>query len=82
MKRNFMKKILVPCDFSSTAIQAFRFACEIATVSKGEVFLLNVIELPFMHNSLLVPIQMQACQTSLDNMMRQLNRWVCKLRSF
>ena len=57
MKRNFMKKILVPCDFSSTAIQAFRFACEIATVSKGEVFLLNVIELPSMHNSLLVPIQ-------------------------
>lgn len=52
-----MKKILVPCDFSNTAIQAFRFACEIATLSKGEVFLLNVIELPSMHNSLLVPIQ-------------------------
>lgn len=52
-----MKKILVPCDFSNTAIQAFRFACEIASVSKGEVFLLNVIELPSMHNSLLVPIQ-------------------------
>jgi len=52
-----MKKILVPCDFSNTAVQAFRFACEIATVSKGEVFLLNVIELPSMHSSLLVPIQ-------------------------
>jgi nucleotide-binding universal stress UspA family protein len=52
-----MKKILVPCDFSNTAIQAFKFACEIASLSKGEVFLLNVIELPSIHNSLLVPIQ-------------------------
>lgn len=52
-----MKKILVPCDFSSTAVQAFRFACEIASMSKGEVFLLHVIELPSLHSSLLVPIQ-------------------------
>lgn len=52
-----MKKILVPCDFSNTAIQAFRFACEIASISKGEVFLLNVIELPSLHSSLLVPIR-------------------------
>jgi nucleotide-binding universal stress UspA family protein len=52
-----MKKILVPCDFSNTAVQAFRFACEMASVSKGEVFVLNVIELPSLHSSLLVPIQ-------------------------
>jgi len=52
-----MKKILVPCDFSNTAVQAFRFACEVASISKGEVFVLNVIELPSLHNSLLVPIQ-------------------------
>jgi len=51
-----MKKILVPCDFSNAAVQAFRFACEIATISKGEVFLLNVIELPSLHSSMLVPI--------------------------
>lgn len=52
-----MKKILVPCDFSSTAIQAFRFACDVASISKGEVFLLNVIELPTLHSSFLVPVQ-------------------------
>lgn len=52
-----MKKILVPCDFSDTALQAFRYACEIATVSKGEIFLLNIIELPAIHTSLFVPAQ-------------------------
>lgn len=52
-----MKKILVPCDFSNPAIQAFRFACEIASVSKGEIFLLNVVELPVIHSSLLVPVK-------------------------
>lgn len=51
-----MKKILVPCDFSDTAIQAFKFACELATTSKGELFLLNVIELPTVHGSFMVPI--------------------------
>jgi nucleotide-binding universal stress UspA family protein len=51
-----MKKILVPCDFSNTAVQAFRFACQVAALSKGEVFLLNVIELPSLHGSMLVPI--------------------------
>jgi len=51
-----MKKILVPCDFSNTAIQAFKFACELASVSKGEVFLLNVIEFPTIHGSFVVPI--------------------------
>jgi nucleotide-binding universal stress UspA family protein len=52
-----MKKILVPCDFSDTALQAFRYACEIATVSKGEILLLNIIELPSIHTSLFVPAQ-------------------------
>ncbi len=52
-----MKKILVPCDFSDTALQAFRYACEIATVSRGEIFLLNIIELPSIHTSLFVPAQ-------------------------
>jgi len=52
-----MKKILVPCDFSNTAVQAFRFACQLASVSKGEVFVLHVIELPNLHSSKLVPIQ-------------------------
>ncbi len=52
-----MKKILVPCDFSNTAIQAFQFACEIAKASKGEIFLVNVVEFPVLHSSLIVPIK-------------------------
>ena len=46
-----MKKILVPCDFSDPAIQAFKFASEIASINNGEVFLLNIIEVPTLHNS-------------------------------
>jgi len=51
-----MKKILVPCDFSNTAVQAFRFACQVAAIGKGEIYLLNIIELPSLHSSVLVPI--------------------------
>jgi nucleotide-binding universal stress UspA family protein len=50
-----MKKILVPCDFSDTAIQAFKFAVEIAHESLGEIILLNVVELPVMHDTVLMP---------------------------
>ncbi len=50
-----MKKVLVPCDFSDPAIQAFKFAVEIARQSNGEVFLLNVVEVPVMHETVLVP---------------------------
>ena len=52
-----MKKILVPCDFSDPAMQAFRFASEIASVSKGEIFLLNIVEFPVLHASMVVPVQ-------------------------
>jgi nucleotide-binding universal stress UspA family protein len=51
-----MKKILVPCDFSNQAINAFRFAVDIAAQSKGEVHLVHVIELPVMHDSVLMPV--------------------------
>ena len=46
-----MKKILVPCDFSDPAVQAFKFAVEIARKSKGEILLLHVIELPVLYES-------------------------------
>ena len=52
-----MKRILVPCDFSLTALQAFKFASEIARVSKGEVFLLHIVEVPTLHNSLFSPVR-------------------------
>jgi len=50
-----MKKILVPCDFSDPAVQAFKMAVEIASQGDGEVLLLNVVELPVMHESVLMP---------------------------
>ena len=46
-----MKKILVPCDFSDPAVQAFKFAVDIARQAKGEVMLLHVIELPVLNDS-------------------------------
>lgn len=51
-----MKKILVPCDFSKQAIDAFRFALAIAERSKGEVHLLHVVDLPVMHDTVLMPV--------------------------
>lgn len=51
-----MKKILVPCDFSSQAVNAYRFALDVAAKSKGTVHLLNVIELPVLHDSVLMPV--------------------------
>lgn len=50
-----MKRILVPCDFSDPAVQAFKFAVEIALKSRGEIFLLNVVEVPVMHDTVLMP---------------------------
>ena len=51
-----MKKILVPCDFSAPAINAFQFAVDIASQSKGTVCLLNVIELPVLHDTVIMPV--------------------------
>jgi nucleotide-binding universal stress UspA family protein len=51
-----MKNILVPCDFSKPAVNAFRFALDIAAQSKGAIHLLNVVELPIMHDTLLMPV--------------------------
>jgi nucleotide-binding universal stress UspA family protein len=50
-----MKKILVPCDFSDQAIAAFRVALDIARQSGGEVCLINIIEVPIMHDTVLMP---------------------------
>jgi nucleotide-binding universal stress UspA family protein len=41
-----MKKILVPCDFSEPAVEAFRFAIDLAARSQGKVIVLKVIDLP------------------------------------
>ena len=51
-----MKKILVPCDFSKPAINAFRFALDVAAKSQGRVHLLHIVELPVLHDSVLMPV--------------------------
>lgn len=51
-----MKRILVPCDFSKPAINAYRFALDIAAQARGTIHLLHVIELPVLHDSLLMPV--------------------------
>ena len=40
-----MKKILVPCDFSDSARQAYKFAIDIAAVNSGEVIVVKIIDL-------------------------------------
>jgi nucleotide-binding universal stress UspA family protein len=50
-----MKKIIVPCDFSKPAVNAFRFALDIAEQARGIVYLLHVIELPVLYDSVLMP---------------------------
>lgn len=43
-----MKNILVPCDFSKPAEEAFKFAVKIAAQSKGEIHVLYVIDITFL----------------------------------
>ncbi len=52
-----MKKLLVPCDFSKPAINAFKFALNVAAQSPDSaVHLLYVIELPVIHDSMVMPV--------------------------
>lgn len=46
-----MKRILVPCDFSAPAQEAFKFAVAIARQSNGEVHVLYVIDVPFLKDN-------------------------------
>lgn len=50
-----MKKILVPFDFSKPAVSAFKFAMDFAERSSGKIRLVYVIELPVLHDTLLMP---------------------------
>ncbi len=46
-----MKKILVPCDFSFYARQAYKFALDIAAANSGELLVLHVSELPVIYGN-------------------------------
>ena len=41
-----MKRILVPCDFSDSAREAYKFALDLAAANHGEVMVLKAIDLP------------------------------------
>lgn len=51
-----MKKILVPCDFSKPAVNAFKFATGIAAQEKATVHVLFVTELPVMPATVVMPV--------------------------
>lgn len=50
-----MQKLLVPCDFSRQAINAYRLALDIARQSNGEVHVLNIVEVPVVPETMFVP---------------------------
>jgi nucleotide-binding universal stress UspA family protein len=41
-----MKKILVPCDFSTQSTEAFKVALELASESKAQIILLHILPIP------------------------------------
>lgn len=51
-----MEKILVPCDFSEEATNAFRLAIDMAHILSAEIDVVTVIELPIMHEDVLTPM--------------------------
>jgi nucleotide-binding universal stress UspA family protein len=46
-----MKNILVPCDFSKPAREAFQFAVTLATESKGRIHVLYILDITFLHGN-------------------------------
>jgi len=79
-----MKKILVPCDFSGTAAQAFDLAVEIATKNKGEVMVMHAIEFapayetsfvaqPYVYNAALQEELEKDAQKNFEELIRSHN---------
>lgn len=64
-----MKHILVPCDFSEQAINAFRVALDVAHQSGGTIHVVNVVELPVLHDTVLMPVL--SFEESLLNELRE-----------
>lgn len=46
-----MKKILVPCDFSKSANEAYKVAIDLALKTKGEIFLLHVVPISNLYST-------------------------------
>jgi nucleotide-binding universal stress UspA family protein len=50
-RKKKMKRILVPCDFSTPAEEAFKFAVKIVQQSKGELYVLHVLDITFLQGN-------------------------------
>lgn len=84
-----MQKILVPCDFSQPAINAYRLALDIAQQSKGTIHLVNVVDLPVLHDSIIAPVLnfeqqllkdlKQKSEAKFGKIISQYNRTGCKV---
>lgn len=44
-----MKHLLVPCDFSNAAVEAFKFAVELAASNQSEVMVMKAIDVPIIY---------------------------------
>jgi nucleotide-binding universal stress UspA family protein len=69
-----MKQILVPTDFSLSADNAFKVACEIAKKHDSRVVVLNVYGVPYNSNSVMIDLTdvlKDAAQKSMDAFMKQ-----------
>lgn len=85
-----MKKIVVPCDFSEQAISALRVAVDIAKMGNGTIHLINVVELPIMNDSVMMPVlsleedMLTALKSNATNQFEKLKRKYgadCKIES-
>lgn len=76
-----MKRILVPCDFSPTANQAYTFALDIAKKTDGEVFVLHVIEVPFMVESYSTTVPAYLDREVWGNLVREATEAFKKIKS-
>lgn len=65
-----MKRILVPCDFSEPAQEAYRFALDLARANDGEIYVLKAIDLPLLYESAL-GVQPYVLEKSLLDDMKQ-----------
>jgi nucleotide-binding universal stress UspA family protein len=50
-RKKKMKRILVPCDFSAPAEEAFKFAVKIVQQSNGELYVLHVLDITFLQGN-------------------------------
>lgn len=61
-----MKRIIVPCDFSSPSKEAFKLAQDIAEKTRGEVIVVHAIDIPIMYH----PISDNQIPYSRDSLFR------------